>query len=422
VSPDIQVTYQQIATPFPVTYRDVVALRTRKKEPAINTAGTENNSNHECTYFVFSVAINHRAVPKRKNFVRAAGFMGFILHPHIVDNKVHPFLCRAINIMKPNPMGMIPSWIVNMAKKRAALYFINLREYLLQEVVPKRIVESAKYQNGILENNHVVNSRDIIPPPLSTLSFTRPHNHFLHPPDEISTKSSPNIGAFVYSQHHTNDVTDSQTKARVAPISSVNQPSHINSHNDLSQVDTNNNNNKNNNNNNNHVNNYRARVSNDQKANIDGRRGEGNVTNDSDSDIYFDTCENITEIDEQIQLAIQKKIQKELQEQIENERKQMAIKCEALEQQILRLQETMNKTNERIVSLEKDVQLLTAAHAHESTHEGEHVFPLWSGVRRSRNGRSWTVVALAVFWPILLWIVYRFVQSRTRVRRPTLRK
>jgi hypothetical protein len=71
ISPDIQVTYQQIATPFPVTYRDVVALRVRKKETHTINSATEHTTITEDVYFVFGVAINHR-------------FLSFIISYHIL--------------------------------------------------------------------------------------------------------------------------------------------------------------------------------------------------------------------------------------------------------------------------------------------------------------------------------------------------
>jgi hypothetical protein len=37
--------------------------------------------------FFISFVLLFRAVPRRKNFVRAGGFMGFILRPHVVDNR-----------------------------------------------------------------------------------------------------------------------------------------------------------------------------------------------------------------------------------------------------------------------------------------------------------------------------------------------
>jgi hypothetical protein len=60
ISPDIQITYQQIATPFPVTYRDVVALRARKKESQAINSIAEHTTVTEDAYFVFGIAINHR--------------------------------------------------------------------------------------------------------------------------------------------------------------------------------------------------------------------------------------------------------------------------------------------------------------------------------------------------------------------------
>jgi hypothetical protein len=60
LTPDLQITYQQIATPFPVTYRDIVALRVRKRDPEVLLTEIESETNPERSYFIFGVAINHR--------------------------------------------------------------------------------------------------------------------------------------------------------------------------------------------------------------------------------------------------------------------------------------------------------------------------------------------------------------------------
>jgi hypothetical protein len=62
VNPNVQVTYQQINTPFPVTSRDVLSLRIKAIEQSNRTVDlqTVDNKDHFVPRVVYGTSVNNR--------------------------------------------------------------------------------------------------------------------------------------------------------------------------------------------------------------------------------------------------------------------------------------------------------------------------------------------------------------------------
>jgi hypothetical protein len=270
-------------------------------------------------------------------------------------------------------------------------------------VVPKRNAEILRRQKKQMEENHVVTpslkttsfnrfeeNRVLTPqPPLQSLSLSSSPTI---PPSLPSTTSFSNDILITHSIHSSSPLTNTSSTTTTTTTTAATSAT--------SATSTNNNNNNNNN-----------------KQNDVESRELMTATTDSDSDYYLDAMDNFQEFDETILSNLQNKLQTQLQQQLEEQKKHMTTQYEVLEKRILQLQETVDKMNERIANLERDVQLLTTAHAHESLHD-ERFFPFWLGAHRknkegARGKRSWTMFALAIFWPLLLWLMYKFIQKRT---------
>jgi hypothetical protein len=137
VNPNVQVTYQQINTPFPVTSRDVLSLRIKAIEQSNRTVDlqTVDNKDHFVPRVVYGTSVNNSKKPIERKFVRAVGTMGLFLRP--IDSN-NPFASRAVRIIKVDPKGNIPKFVITLGKKKAVQSFIDLRNYLGKHIVPHR--------------------------------------------------------------------------------------------------------------------------------------------------------------------------------------------------------------------------------------------------------------------------------------------
>jgi hypothetical protein len=55
-----------------------------------------------------------RAVPRRKNFVRAGGFIGFILRPHIIDNSTCPSFTLSLSLFHSLTLSLFHSFTLSL--------------------------------------------------------------------------------------------------------------------------------------------------------------------------------------------------------------------------------------------------------------------------------------------------------------------
>eukprot|EP01114_Cavostelium_apophysatum_P001832 TRINITY_DN11600_c0_g1_i1.p1 TRINITY_DN11600_c0_g1~~TRINITY_DN11600_c0_g1_i1.p1 ORF type:complete len:389 (-),score=79.14 TRINITY_DN11600_c0_g1_i1:37-1203(-) len=119
ITPQIQVVHRTYKAPASIIApRDFIAL---------NARWASNGS-----FATYGTSINHpldRASPK---YVRGRAIVtGFIFRP--VEGKVNE--CRCIRIVQIDPKGLVPSWVVNVGKKRAAQALVRMKN-IMEELIP----------------------------------------------------------------------------------------------------------------------------------------------------------------------------------------------------------------------------------------------------------------------------------------------
>jgi len=113
VSHDLCVVRQRFSVPFPVTNREIVAIRCRKRYP-------------DGRFISFGKSINHRSCTSTGQFVRATAVACVFCEPlNEKRDKV-----RITKIVRIDPKGMIPAFVIKQAKTKAAIGVCTLRKYL----------------------------------------------------------------------------------------------------------------------------------------------------------------------------------------------------------------------------------------------------------------------------------------------------
>jgi len=114
VAPDIQITHVVYKAPFPLSYREFVALRAKTVES-------------DGSYLSYGNSINHKTFPTTKDYVRAVSIVsGWSFRP-VPGN---PNQCIAKRIVQMDPKGVIPAWVVNSYKTKAGLLLVSVRNFL----------------------------------------------------------------------------------------------------------------------------------------------------------------------------------------------------------------------------------------------------------------------------------------------------
>lgn len=127
VTKDIQVLYTSYRAPSPVTSRDFVAVKAKKRlvvrgEPRLISFGT---------------SIGHSSCPLNPNYVRAVATSAFIISKVSGD----PSRCHCIRLTQVDPKGSIPGFVINLSKQKAAAAFSILRAAIEERKI--RIDDSA---------------------------------------------------------------------------------------------------------------------------------------------------------------------------------------------------------------------------------------------------------------------------------------
>ncbi len=111
VTPDIVVTRSRFSTPFPVTDREFLTMRSIRRF-----------DDGSCVIAVRS--LNDIGVQfDEENFVRAIGRSDIYIFPVKGTNDV-----GIIDVSHVNPMGWIPNFVINSYKEEAANYLIKMQE------------------------------------------------------------------------------------------------------------------------------------------------------------------------------------------------------------------------------------------------------------------------------------------------------
>eukprot|EP01130_Rhizamoeba_saxonica_P015029 TRINITY_DN6662_c0_g1_i2.p1 TRINITY_DN6662_c0_g1~~TRINITY_DN6662_c0_g1_i2.p1 ORF type:complete len:231 (+),score=64.55 TRINITY_DN6662_c0_g1_i2:45-737(+) len=103
ITDELCVLYSVVKTPSIVSDRDFAAFRMIKQLD-------------DGTICAFGHTINHSKKPITSQAVRAKGLTALYMIP--IDGGART---KAIKIMKIDPMGSIPKWVINMGKKNAAV-------------------------------------------------------------------------------------------------------------------------------------------------------------------------------------------------------------------------------------------------------------------------------------------------------------
>eukprot|EP01102_Stenamoeba_stenopodia_P019640 TRINITY_DN7465_c0_g4_i1.p1 TRINITY_DN7465_c0_g4~~TRINITY_DN7465_c0_g4_i1.p1 ORF type:complete len:433 (-),score=109.06 TRINITY_DN7465_c0_g4_i1:87-1385(-) len=118
VSKDIQVIYTAFRAPSPVASREFVAIKCQtKKDGRIISYGT---------------SINHPACGLHPVYVRAVATSAFIISP--VPGDSHRTHC--VRFAQVDPKGMIPGFVINLSKQKAAAAFSVLRKAIEEKRIP----------------------------------------------------------------------------------------------------------------------------------------------------------------------------------------------------------------------------------------------------------------------------------------------
>jgi len=121
ITPEISVLYQVYNAPFPVQDRDFVAIKAKKLLP-------------DGTWVTYGTTINHDKKPPVETCVRAVGMSALFIRP--IPGMLYK--CMTVRIARLDPMGMIPKFVINMSKKKAAVSVVCLREFVRQRIIPNR--------------------------------------------------------------------------------------------------------------------------------------------------------------------------------------------------------------------------------------------------------------------------------------------
>jgi len=111
ITDDIEVTRTRYSAPFPVTAREIVAVRYRVERDGV--------------YYVISFSVNHNDVKSDSNYVRAVLHINALICKPLPDNKTE--FTRIIDV---EPKGNIPNFVVNITKTSAARFVVLLRKAL----------------------------------------------------------------------------------------------------------------------------------------------------------------------------------------------------------------------------------------------------------------------------------------------------
>eukprot|EP01088_Endostelium_zonatum_P018547 TRINITY_DN598_c7_g1_i1.p1 TRINITY_DN598_c7_g1~~TRINITY_DN598_c7_g1_i1.p1 ORF type:complete len:462 (-),score=166.16 TRINITY_DN598_c7_g1_i1:44-1429(-) len=139
--PNTSVIRTRISAPFPVTNREAVAFRTVHRL-------------HDGGFIMFGQSINHPDCLTCGNFVRATGLIAVIVRPI----QGEPDICQLTRIVRIDPKGMIPGWIVNQAKKKAAGWACDLRRFIEGEKHTREFKASMVAKQVDLEKLDTINS------------------------------------------------------------------------------------------------------------------------------------------------------------------------------------------------------------------------------------------------------------------------
>eukprot|EP01104_Vermistella_antarctica_P012440 TRINITY_DN359_c0_g1_i1.p1 TRINITY_DN359_c0_g1~~TRINITY_DN359_c0_g1_i1.p1 ORF type:complete len:266 (-),score=68.76 TRINITY_DN359_c0_g1_i1:142-939(-) len=115
IKEDIELVYQSYAAPFPVASRNFLAVRyTRRDGETVTITGG---------------SINHADYPMDPNYCRGVLHVGgWRLEP--IEGE--PNKCQVVRVIQVDPCGMIPGWIVNMFKSKAAQALVDLRDMMVR--------------------------------------------------------------------------------------------------------------------------------------------------------------------------------------------------------------------------------------------------------------------------------------------------
>jgi hypothetical protein len=125
VTPEIAITRARYKAPFPVTSREVVAFRARRRLPGGG-------------YVSFGKSINYDECLTDSSHVRAAlHLVGAICRPIPGE----PNRCMLTRIAQLDPKGNIPTMVVNATKKKSGTSVILLRKVIRRRNLPPAVEE-----------------------------------------------------------------------------------------------------------------------------------------------------------------------------------------------------------------------------------------------------------------------------------------
>jgi len=125
ITPEIAITRARYKAPFPVTSREVVAFRARRRLPGGG-------------YVSFGKSINYDECLTDSSHVRAAlHLVGAICRPIPGE----PNRCMLTRIAQLDPKGNIPTMVVNATKKKSGTSVILLRKVIRKRNLPPAVEE-----------------------------------------------------------------------------------------------------------------------------------------------------------------------------------------------------------------------------------------------------------------------------------------
>eukprot|EP01120_Amphizonella_sp_Union-15-10_P009910 TRINITY_DN385_c0_g1_i1.p1 TRINITY_DN385_c0_g1~~TRINITY_DN385_c0_g1_i1.p1 ORF type:complete len:369 (-),score=71.83 TRINITY_DN385_c0_g1_i1:25-1131(-) len=144
ISPSISVIYQQYSAPYPVQDRDFVAFKAVQKLP-------------DGVLISFGTSINHpRKPPNKDQCVRGVGLSALILKP--IEGE--PFKTLTIRIIRLDPMGMIPKFVINLGRNKAVLAVIKFQNYVKKNTPADRAPPAAS-NLAVVESQNAPRSSEV---------------------------------------------------------------------------------------------------------------------------------------------------------------------------------------------------------------------------------------------------------------------
>lgn len=126
ITEDIKVVRTTHAAPFPVTTRELVAIKCAAVEGEV--------------YYSYGTSINRSDCTADPSLVRAVALFGFAFRPKPGQSNC----CLCEEVVKLDPKGNIPSFAINLGKKKAAIGLHMLRKEVMQYRAAKQREESER--------------------------------------------------------------------------------------------------------------------------------------------------------------------------------------------------------------------------------------------------------------------------------------